>query len=656
MLDLGRLDISTDAVNQGDNLATGGFQCVVTDDELAMLDMERLNITSSPPLLSSPPHPPPSYSIIFDNLNFFVKTHHQTATQHNTLHNWTNHMAVQNKVNPHHLPDSGATKPLPDLDLDEVLPTLHTQACSRAETIVLCSRTITRYCKAFHPFKDVVVRHIPHKYSKEMAEKSVEVPLGLLFKDENDTSDLVDILLHMQKEYVPRREGNLCPIFAGGDRLSEGNSRNIQWAFQDGDTPEDRLEGLILKYEDWHAIRNLCYVHRRIFYLEQSAKEHGTMASNMNVLKCTNAKKGPDKDYNSYKEFVDKETDWLILAVTMDHFGMESLDDTPTKGGFPDPQALAESTKEQRRQWLTSLVGAVVDKYVMMEEGDILGNLTKCVKDAFYPKECPSHPCRYPGCERVYLFATGRDRHETRVHGGILEPTPEPEVTSVKPKSTQEPDYKRAHTLARLAFGLLLRNMWDSVKEGDGERLQRLYSYALLYYRAFGHTQYAYSCLLMKVQIASILSPYKSHSLIWNRFYNRSGGVGKNISLDLRLEHLNNFLKSFLKNMGPNLNEKSASRVSRSLYCLDRLMSNQDKVLGVKPPSGYHHSASYEDDVKLLLEETREANLLTVVPGRSFDAFPSFNRNLLSRLKYKAMADWMKGKLRLWNKLYHTDV
>ncbi|KAI8487938.1 hypothetical protein Bbelb_343860 [Branchiostoma belcheri] len=37
--------------------------------------------------------------------------------------------------------------------------------------------------------------------------------------------------------------------------------------------------------------------------------------------------------------------------------------------------------------------------------------------------------------------------------------------------------------------------------------------------------RYAYSCLLMKVQIASILSPYKSQSLTWNRFFNRSGGI-----------------------------------------------------------------------------------------------------------------------------------
>lgn len=46
-------------------------------------------------------------------------------------------------------------------------------------------------------------------------------------------------------------------MLVGGDRLTEGNSRNVQCAFADGETDEQRLEGLVFKFEDWHAIRNL---------------------------------------------------------------------------------------------------------------------------------------------------------------------------------------------------------------------------------------------------------------------------------------------------------------------------------------------------------------------------------------------------------------
>ncbi|CAH1277293.1 Hypp9547 [Branchiostoma lanceolatum] len=124
---------------------------------------------------------------------------------------------------------------------------------------------------------------------------------------------------------VPRQGDDLYPILTGGDRLSEGNSRNIQWEFSHGDSREDRLEGLILKYEDWHAIRNKFGIHETVFFKEKSGREHGTMCSNMNVIKANNAKKGPHKDFNSFREFVDKDSDGMILTCTMEHFGMETI-------------------------------------------------------------------------------------------------------------------------------------------------------------------------------------------------------------------------------------------------------------------------------------------------------------------------------------------
>lgn len=43
---------------------------------------------------------------------------------------------------------------------------------------------------------------------------------------------------------------------SSGDRLTEANCQNLQWAFADGVTKEDRLEGMVFKFEDWHVY---CY-------------------------------------------------------------------------------------------------------------------------------------------------------------------------------------------------------------------------------------------------------------------------------------------------------------------------------------------------------------------------------------------------------------
>ncbi|KAK7929512.1 hypothetical protein WMY93_005907 [Mugilogobius chulae] len=126
------------------------------------------------------------------------------------------------------------------------------------------------------------IRFLPTKPS---SPKSItQYPLGLIFKNENKTSELIDALEYLQNEYVPKGPDGMSTVVVGGDRLTEGNSRNIQWAFADGVTKEKRLEGMVFRFEDWHAIRNLMEIHFKIFFKTSSAKDHGTLFANMNTL------------------------------------------------------------------------------------------------------------------------------------------------------------------------------------------------------------------------------------------------------------------------------------------------------------------------------------------------------------------------------------
>lgn len=95
--------------------------------------------------------------------------------------------------------------------------------------------------------------------------QKLQVPLGILFKNENLNDEMIDILDVIHSKYVPRKEtvdetGEvkcelLDAIFFGGDQLTEERARNAKDARGDGDSQYDRLEGVISKVEDWHAIR-----------------------------------------------------------------------------------------------------------------------------------------------------------------------------------------------------------------------------------------------------------------------------------------------------------------------------------------------------------------------------------------------------------------
>uniref|UniRef100_A0AAV2K6F8 Uncharacterized protein n=1 Tax=Knipowitschia caucasica TaxID=637954 RepID=A0AAV2K6F8_KNICA len=146
--------------------------------------MGNLGVTTLPAEATSVPTPPKTYSIIFDNLDFFCRTHHQSISQKNQSTHWIHHM--------------------------------------RRDYVVLGSRIITKYMDAFKPLSSTVVHNIPHQYSAEMSEPSTHYPLGLLFKDENQSTDLADVLQHFQNEYVPKGPEGPQSILVGGDRLTEG--------------------------------------------------------------------------------------------------------------------------------------------------------------------------------------------------------------------------------------------------------------------------------------------------------------------------------------------------------------------------------------------------------------------------------------------------
>jgi hypothetical protein len=78
-----------------------------------------------------------------------------------------------------------------------------------------------------------------------------QVPLGMLFKNENITDDMIEILQTIHSKYVPTKdiideEGEVKPeviesLFFGGDQLTEERARNSKDARNDGDTSYESL-------------------------------------------------------------------------------------------------------------------------------------------------------------------------------------------------------------------------------------------------------------------------------------------------------------------------------------------------------------------------------------------------------------------------------
>lgn len=137
--------------------------------------MAELGVSTLPAESNKQSSPPPSFSLILDNLDFFIRTHHQSLAKENKSIHWIHHMAVEDRVPIFQLSTDKPVQSVIDYDIIRSLPGADTQENMRLEFIVIGSRILTQHLLAFEPLSSVVVRHMPHQYSTEMSAPSVHV-------------------------------------------------------------------------------------------------------------------------------------------------------------------------------------------------------------------------------------------------------------------------------------------------------------------------------------------------------------------------------------------------------------------------------------------------------------------------------------------------
>lgn len=254
-------------------------------------------------------------------------------------------------------------------------------------------------------------------------------------------------------------------------------------------------------------------------------------------------------------------------------------------------------------------------------------------------QEKPSYACS--ACGKLYQYKKAKINHEKKVHS--IDQIDEQPAISKGPEN-KGVDARFNYACTRLSLGMLLFNFEDAVKEGDGKRVMRCWKFMMLIFKAYNHTKYAFAALQMQISIKVLLTPRQAESFIWNRMVNTRGGLGKNISMDLRLEQLNKLLKDMLRCLGVNITEKSAERCSRALKLVEEILFTIDSELRVKKPKGHHITAKREKDFKVLLDEISKRGKLfahDLDSTRQYQEFPDFNSNILHHLHLRQINAWI---------------
>lgn len=196
-----------------------------------------------------------------------------------------------------------------------------------------------------------------------------------------------------------------------------------------------------------------------------------------------------------------------------------------------------------------------------------------------------------------------------------------------------------AYAKELLTLGLLLLEYNDAVREGDGFRILRCWRFLLLVFKATGRRKYSIQAATLLFQYEYLFSERKRHQLLWSRTVNVHG---KNIAMDLHMEHLNCELKT---SISANVAENTIKRVGLCLRQLIEIRNNYDLTTGIQIESGWHTSCSSDHDFNSVLEELRKADVFDNKPNRKHSEVKSFKSNRVGSIKNQDMIIWLKDQL-----------
>jgi hypothetical protein len=377
-------------------------------------------------------------------------------------------------------------------------------------------------------------------------------------------------------------------------------------------------------------------------YKATSESDHGTLYQLRNLLQRRNVGKKPKKGFNAHHDFFNVVLTSHILAAAMEMFGMDNLEDEPCEGLVP--LGIDTMPKEEREEVLQYLVGLIVDSYIdinhCLSDGDCGPNNSKSDVNGEVSEN------DYEDDNSVEVSDSEEDESEddeTSKDAMEVSKTKEQD----KLKRTKDKDYVKVYAEEMLTLGMIYSEYSDAIKEGDGLRVMRCWKFLLIIFKAAQRKNYACEAFNFLAQEKFILSPRLSQQLIWSRFVNTHGGMGRNIPADLRMEHLNRILKDGVKGLGANKTDRAIARLGKCIDSIDQVLNNFDEHHSVRSTSDYHTTASLEKDIGIIVEElSKNVHPFTYSKGRSHKKI-KVTKYLMKTLDDTAFQSWMDEKWKM---------
>ena len=201
------------------------------------------------------------------------------------------------------------------------------------------------------------------------------------------------------------------------------------------------------------------------------------------------------------------------------------------------------------------------------------------------------------------------------------------------------------YAIELMTLGLLYVEFTDAIREADGKRILNCWKFMFPLFRASGRTNYTIETFRMLYSYYYLLSPRHGQQLLWSRCVNTTGRQGKNVAMDIHMEHLNRACKEAISGLGANKTPKAITRIGKCVGVLTSVVQNYDAQTEVKKVSTGHGVLQDQKDCDIVIRELLSHSIFNPIPGRCHRLFRCIESSLFSRFNYEQLIDWMKNHI-----------
>ncbi|XP_033745062.1 uncharacterized protein LOC117330719 [Pecten maximus] len=241
-------------------------------------------------------------------------------------------------------------------------------------------------------------------------------------------------------------------------------------------------------------------------------------------------------------------------------------------------------------------------------------------------------------CNKIFKKVGFLKRHLSREHEWTF---------GVDRQDGHSPDHIALYRASFMKCALLLRDIEDAYKMGDGDRITETAKFQLLLSNVGRHTKYQLWLFKFLAYIYGILSPRMSFEYKWNCTSNLHGGIGHNIPNDNLVELQVQAIKKKVQAQGSNATYESARKAALTVQVQDAIKQNIANQGHAKKSGTKRPVVSKAGDVSLIVEKLIKAGIMENIPGREFHSFRGF-KDIYSRVKVQDFHTWVtRAKERL---------